>query len=288
MNKTSSSNSQASTDRTIDWQGHRGARGLLPENTIPAFIKALEYPQVTTLELDLAVSKDSQLIVSHEPWMSAGICSKPDGSPVTKKEEKSLRLYEMTYEEIKTYDCGSRGNKRFPDQQPMQVYKPSFMDMVSNVELHCQKNKLPRPKYNIEIKSEPEGYGTMVPHPERFVQLVLDEIDLLNIKDRVNLQSFDINVLREIKKQDSTMVIAHLVENIKGFEANVRKLGFEADIYSPHYGLLNKSQIKKIHERGMLIIPWTVNDPKTMAKLIEKGVDGIITDYPNMIEEALK
>ncbi|MEZ4956276.1 MAG: glycerophosphodiester phosphodiesterase family protein [Saprospiraceae bacterium] len=110
---------------TFDWQGHRGARGLLPENTIPAFLEALKYP-VKTLELDVAVSKDLQLIVSHEPWMSHHICTKPEGVAVTEQEAMSLKIMDLTYDEIKKYDCGSRGNERFPQQKKMAVYKPSW------------------------------------------------------------------------------------------------------------------------------------------------------------------
>ena len=119
---------------TFDWQGHRGARGLLPENTIPAFLKALEFPKLTTLELDLAVSKDNQLIVSHEPWMSALICSHPDGRPVEEDEEQELRIYEMTLAQIQAFDCGQRGNANFPEQTPQAVFKPTLEAVVKAAE----------------------------------------------------------------------------------------------------------------------------------------------------------
>lgn len=269
----------------FDWQGHRGARGLLPENTIPAFIKALEFKKIKTLELDVAVSKDREIIVSHEPWFSEKICLQPDGTPVTEEMAKDLKIYEMTYEEIKQYDCGSRGNERFPEQQAMRVYKPSLMDMVSNVELHCEKNKLPRPFYNIEIKSKPEYYGVMTPQPKDFVRYILDEIDLLNIKDRVTLQSFDINIMQEIKKQDTTVVTALLIENMMSVQENLDLLGYTPDKYSPYYMLLNEAVINEIHDKGMLVVPWTVNETEVMARLKTFGVDGIITDYPNLIPE---
>jgi glycerophosphoryl diester phosphodiesterase len=96
----------------FDWQGHRGCRGLLPENSIPAFLKAVELG-VTTLELDLAVSRDSQLIVSHEPWMNDVICLNADGSAVEKGEGEKLLIWQMTAEEVQKCDCGSRGNPRF-------------------------------------------------------------------------------------------------------------------------------------------------------------------------------
>jgi glycerophosphoryl diester phosphodiesterase len=286
---TSNQNNNIMTTNTpsakvIDWQGHRGARGILPENTIPSFIKALEY-DIKTLELDVVVSKDKQIIVSHEPWFSEHICTKPNGEPVTEAEAKSLNIYQLTYEEIKTYDCGMRGHVRFAEQQPMKVFKPSFMEMVSNVELHCKKNNRTLPHYNVEIKTEPEYYDVYTPAPEEFVRLMLKEISMLNIRDRVNLQSFDFNILREIKKQDPHISMAMLIENLNGVEANLDELGFTPPIYSPFYMLLNEEVIKEIHSKGMRIIPWTVNDPVEMKKLTDLGVDGIITDYPNRIPE---
>lgn len=277
------SNSTMSTTKKIDWQGHRGARGLLPENTIPAFIKALEF--VSTLELDVCISADEQVIVSHEPWFSAAISTKPNGEPVTEEEEKELMIYKMTYAEVKAYDVGSRGNQRFPDQQAMKVYKPSLMDMVSNVELYCEKNNLTKPHYNIEIKSEPSYYDTLTPSPEKYVQYVLDELDLLELKSRVNLQSFDVNILNEIHKQDSSMKVAYLIEKAEPLETQMKRLNFKPDIYSPYYMILNKPLINQLHEQGIRVIPWTVNEPEVMRRLVKAGVDGIITDYPNLIPE---
>ncbi|MFK7807753.1 MAG: glycerophosphodiester phosphodiesterase family protein [Saprospiraceae bacterium] len=270
------------TNKQIDWQGHRGARGLLPENTIPSFLKALEY-DIQTLELDVAVSKDSKIIVSHEPWFSHHICKKPDGSAVKKSEEKELKIYEMTYEEIKSYDCGSRGNERFEDQKPMKVHKPSFKDMVKAVDEYCKKNGRALPNFNGEIKSQPNYYGIFSPSPRVFVKLMLKEINDLSIKDRVNLQSFDFNILREIKEQDAEISMAMLIDNTKSVAANLKDLGFTPPIYSPYYKLLNQRIIKEIHDKGMRVIPWTVNETLKMKQLVEQGVDGIITDYPNRI-----
>jgi glycerophosphoryl diester phosphodiesterase len=275
--------SNAST--SIDWQGHRGARGLLPENTIPAFIKALAFPKVKTLELDVVISKDKQVIVSHEPWMSHHICSKPDGSPVTAEEAEQLLIYHMDYEEIKKYDCGSRGNHRFPEQQAISIHKPSLMDMVSQVELYCKQHNKTAPFYNIELKSQPEYYGIRVPQPAEFVRLVLDELDLLNIKDRVNLQSFDLNILKAIKQQEPGISLALLIENTDTPERNLERLGFVPNIYSPYFMLINEDVVEYVHGRGMKLIPWTINDTETMKRLVAIGVDGIITDYPNLIPE---
>ncbi|MBK9014850.1 MAG: glycerophosphodiester phosphodiesterase [Saprospiraceae bacterium] len=269
----------------FDWQGHRGCRGLLPENTIPAFLKALEFPQVTTLELDLAVSKNGELIVSHEPWMSEATCSKPDGMPVTKAEAMGLRIMGMTYEEIKLYDCGSRGNARFPQQQPMQVHKPSLEDVVMAVRQHCEAKKMKMPRFNIEIKSHPDGDGIFTPKVDDFAKLVVAELERLKISDRSCVQSFDVRPLEAVKKIAPNLTLALLVENKDGFEKNLQLLGFQPDIYSVDYKLLRKRDVKALHRQGIKVIPWTVNDLKSMKKLRRWKVDGIITDYPNLIAE---
>ncbi len=272
------------SSKIFSWQGHRGARGLAPENTIPAFIKALEY-NVHTLELDVVVSKDKKIIVSHEPYFSHVISTKPNGEPVTKKEEKTLIVYEMDYKEIKQYDCGIRGHKKFPNQIPEPVYKPSFKDMVKAVDKHCRKNKLPKPNFNIEMKSYAQYYGIATPYPKEFVEIMLQELTDLKIKKRTNLQAFDFDLLREIKKQDPDMEIAMLVEFIDGpdVDKHIKNLGFKPDLYSPDHKLLTKKVIKKCHEMDMRVIPWTVNKVERMETLIRYGVDGIITDYPDRI-----
>lgn len=270
----------------FDWQGHRGCRGLLPENSIPAFLKALEFPQVKTLELDLAVSKNGELIVSHEPWMNEAICTKPDGTPVTKSEAMSLKIMDMTYEEIKQYDCGSRGNPRFPQQQKMKVYKPSLEDVVTAVRQHCEAKKRPMPRFNIEIKSHPDGDGIFTPKIADFAKLVMAELGRLKITDLCCVQSFDVRALKEVKKLAPNQVMALLVENKDGYEKNLQQLDFQPTIYSVDYHLLRKKDVKALHKMGLKVIPWTVNDVKSMKKLRRWKVDGIITDYPNLIGEA--
>jgi glycerophosphoryl diester phosphodiesterase len=265
----------------FDWQGHRGARGLLPENTIPAFLKALDLG-VTTLELDLAVSADSQLIVSHEPWLSHEICSRPDGKPVaSKKEADSLKIWHLTAAEIAQYDCGSRGNKRFAEQQAMATHKPTLTEMVEAVKKYCGEKKRPLPYFNIEIKSDPKMDGIFTPSVSAFVKLTLDALNTLKIKDVSNLQSFDPRALEEIHKMDKTVRIALLVENLKGLTYNLGLLTFKPDIYSAYFKLITKGVVKKCHKKGIKVIPWTVNEVADMKAMMDIGVDGIITDYPN-------
>lgn len=269
------------TNTDFNWQGHRGARGLLPENTIPSFIKALDFP-IQTLECDVAISENGLVIISHEPYFSAEISTKPDGTPVTEEEAEILLIYEMTYEEIKAFDVGSRPHPRFPQQRQMQVYKPSLTEAVREVQAYCKITKKPQPRWNIEIKSKPEHDDIWHPTPEVFVDILVKELTRLGIYELTNLQSFDIRPLQILHEKYPYMPLAFLVENEDGHEENLAKLGFTPEIYSCYYKFLTKEIVEDLHQKGMKVIPWTVNTKAEMEALIEMGVDGIITDYPNL------
>jgi glycerophosphoryl diester phosphodiesterase len=266
----------------FDWQGHRGCRGLLPENSIPAFLKALELG-VTTLELDLAVSRDSQLIVSHEPWMNEDICIKADGSAVSKGEGEKLLIWEMTVSEIQQCDCGSRGNPRFKEQKPMRTVKPTLRQVVEAVRKQADFLRKPMPLFNIEIKSQPNFDNKRTPSVSTFAKLVFDEIKTLKIEKQSCIQSFDPRALEAIHKLTPNQTTALLVENGDGVHKNLKRLTFKPTIYSPYFILIDKKAVDSCHTRHLKIIPWTVNDTAAMRQLITIGVDGIITDYPDRI-----
>jgi glycerophosphoryl diester phosphodiesterase len=179
----------------FDLQGHRGARGLKPENTIAGFLLALD-TGVTTLEMDLAVTKDKQLILSHEPWMAASICLKADNTPISTREEKKLNIFRMTYEEVSRFDCGSKGNDKFPEQEKFKVSKPLLKDVIVAVENHIRNYTQYEADYNIEIKTSPEGDTKFHPAPEEFSELVYSLIDEYLPWERIVIQSFDFRVLK--------------------------------------------------------------------------------------------
>jgi glycerophosphoryl diester phosphodiesterase len=275
--------SQAYTPK-FDVQGHRGARGLMPENTIPAFLLALD-SGVTTLEMDLAVTKDRQLVVSHEPWMNAAICSDPSGKSIAPKEETKHNIFQMTYEQVRQYDCGAIGNQRFPQQMKMSVHKPLLVDVIKEVEKHIRNKTNYEVDYNIEIKSDPKGDNKFHPAPPEFSELVFSLIDQYLPLDRVVIQSFDFRVLKYWHEKHPEVRLAALVENLHTIDENIKDLGFVPAIYSPEYRLLSKGEIRRVHELGMRVIPWTINDKKEMEELKSWGVDGLITDYPNLARE---
>ena len=274
---------QTLTQMPFDVQGHRGARGLVPENTIPSFIYALDQG-VTTLEMDVVISRDSMVVLSHEPWFSSQICSKADGTPVGEEEEKALNMYEMTYEEIRTFDCGSRGNPRFPRQIPVKISKPLLSEVITEVEQYISEKGLAPVGYNIETKSSPTHDDVYHPEPAVFTALVLDTISRQGIMNRSTLQSFDIRTLQEAKKQAPDLNLALLVgsHDDMQFDAWLDHLGFIPDIYSPYYKLVDDSLVQQVHARGMQVIPWTINTLEEMQELKTMGVDGIITDYPDI------
>ena len=268
------------TTYSFDLQGHRGCRGLMPENSLAAFEKALELG-VTTLELDLAVSADSQLVVSHEPWFSASICTDSLGNAIGEEEEKSLNIHAHTYQQVALYDCGSIGNPRFPEQQKMAQQKPLLKDVVAFVKKYTADKNQDLPNFNIEIKSSPEGDGIYHPSPAVFSDLLHNFLQENLPKAKVTVQSFDVRVLQYWNQKYPDYTLAYLVWEENTVEGHLQILGFTPAIYSPAYQLLDEEKVKKLHEMNMQVIPWTVNETEEMEKLLAMGVDGIITDYPD-------
>jgi glycerophosphoryl diester phosphodiesterase len=270
--------------QSLDIQGHRGARGLMPENTIPAFLRALD-EGVTTLELDVVISSDNQVVVSHETYMSAGICTKPDGTAVEVSEAQNFNIYQMTYAEVSAFDCGSRGNSRFPEQKKMKTVKPLLTDMIDAVEKYVAQNKLSPVNYNIELKSSPSRDGVFHPEVKDFADIVQRTIKSKLPVDRYTIQCFDFRVLQYFHQTYPKVALVALVENTRGVKANIADLGFTPEVYSPYFKLISKKDIDYCHTQGMKVVPWTVNALKDMKKMVKKGVDGIITDYPDRARE---
>ena len=274
----------------FDLEGHRGCRGLMPENTVPAFLKALDLG-VTTLEMDVVISKDRQVVVSHEPYFNAAFSIAPDGKPVDKKEQKNLVLYQMDYADIKRYDVGSNGNPAYPEQQKIKTYKPLLSEVIEQAEAYRKAKSLPLFLYNIEIKSESSEYNKSQPEPAAFCELVQAVLKKQFSAERVNadriaIQSFDFAVLKEWKQGVDAGKYPHvrlsaLVENMRSTEKNLEELGFKPDIYSPYFRLLSQEKIARLHEQHIKVVPWTVNQRDEMKRLKEWGVDGLITDYPD-------
>lgn len=263
---------------TFDLQGHRGCRGLMPENTLPSFEKAVDLG-VTTLELDLAVTADNQLVVSHEPWLSSEICSDSSGNPIPDSAQLSYNIYQMTYQELSQYDCGLKLHPRFPTQLKMAANKPRLEDVIRAIE--AMPTATDKIRYNIEIKSQAGYEGIYHPAPSEFSDMVYRFLKQSIGFDRITVQSFDFRVLQYFHEQYPEVTLALLIENELPFQQNLDSLGFTPPIYSCDFKLLSRQGLKSLQDLGMKVIPWTVNEVSDMERLIDWGVDGLITDYPD-------
>jgi glycerophosphoryl diester phosphodiesterase len=270
----------------FDYQGHRGCRGLMPENTIPAMLKAIDLG-VTTLETDAIITKDNQVILSHEPFFNHEITTKPNGEFVTEAEEKSLNMYQMTYEEVKRFDVGLKPHPRFQNQTKLAVAKPLLSDMIDAAERYARaKHKAPV-HYNIETKTQAATDNQYHPSPAAFVELLVAVIQSKKITERVTIQSFDIRTLQYLHQKYPLIKTALLIEDFdkSSFSEQITQLGFVPTIYSPHFSLVNTELIQTCHSKGIQIIPWTVNDLATIQQLKNMGVNGIISDFPNLFNQ---
>lgn len=265
----------------MDWQGHRGARGLYPENTIGAMSEALKYPEVTTLELDVVISKDGEVVVSHEPWMGEEICLTPKGKTV---KERAINLYKLTYQEIARYDCGGKVHPRFPEQKKVKETKPLLRTLLKETEQMIQASGR-KIEYNIEIKStvedEKEGFQPAVGEfTDRVVKVINESVGAR----RVYLQSFDWRVLEYLHKTYPDYKTVALIEEAFDPESVLKKLSFSPTVFSPYFKNLSAEHVKYFRTRGIMVVPWTVNEVEDMKNVLRLGVDGIITDYPNRIQ----
>ena len=266
-------------------EGHRGTRGLMPENTIASMYKAIDY-DVNTVEVDVVISKDKKVVISHDIYFHPEITTTPDGRYLDSKEAQKHQLYQMDYDSIRKYDVGLKPHKEFSQQQKIAAYKPLLDELIDSTEWYAG-SKGKKVMYNIELKTNAAYDGTRQPPVEETVDLVMQVVKEKNIENHCYLQSFDFRPLQILHKKYPTIVTAVLIsdKDKRTFEQQLNELGYTPAMYSPHYSLVNAQLIAACHQRGIKIIPWTVNTKADIKRLKESGVDGIITDYPNFFSE---
>jgi glycerophosphoryl diester phosphodiesterase len=273
-----------SISQKFDLEGHRGCRGLMPENTIPAMLKAIDL-RVNTLEMDVVITADKKVVVSHEPFFSHEITTLPSGDTIEGKNEWQYNIFLMAYDSVKLYDVGLKPHPRFPFQQKMKVVKPLLADLIDAVEAYLVKSNHTKVFYNIEIKSLDSSDHVYHPAPGEYADLLMKVIHEKKIADRVIIQSFDIRSLKIVSQKYPGMKLSLLIDvgnqiPLSGFK---KLLGFKPNIISPDYSLLSQQITDSLHQQKIKIVPWTVNDIEAAKKLYQMGVDGIITDYPDRI-----
>lgn len=265
-------------EKEFEIYGHRGWRGHYPENSIQGFVAAAK-AGVTHFEMDVVISGDGLVVVSHEPWLSSKICSDPNRNPIYESTEQAYNIFQMRYSEVARAECGLIAHADFPDQKKISAKKPLLSAVLDTLE------KI-RPSsveyfYAIEIKSTPQGDNRFHPVPQIFADNVLGVVKLNRVEDRVYIQSFDNRVLIYIHEYFPEIPLILLVDENESVDEKWVDLAFTPEIIAPHYSIVSKEMVKDIHDAGARIIPWTVNDIHDAQRLRELGVDGLITDYPN-------
>jgi len=271
----------AQTKKT-DLQGHRGCRGLMPENTIAAMLHAIDLG-VTTLEMDVVITKDNKVILSHETFMNPEIATPPMGQQFSSPKDKSYNIYLMTLEEVSKWDVGMKIHPKFPSQKKMPAIKPLLSDVIEAAERYTKANNLKPIHYNIETKCASSTDGVSHPAPEAFVALLVDVVVKAKISKRTTIQSFDKRSLQVLHKTNPAIKTSYLIDgsNKKTPEELIAELGFRPSFLSPAYALIDRSYIEACKKLKLKLIAWTVNDEKDIEIMAALGVDGIISDYPD-------
>ncbi len=240
----------------------------MPENSLPAFQYAIEQG-VDVLEMDMAVTKDNAIVLSHDAEMNPAFCSGPAGSP------KAIR--EMTLEQLKKWDCGAKVNPEFPKQKAIAGTRVPTLDEV------FEATKAAKVEYNIETKI-PKNKPELAPSPEEFVRLFLQVVRKHHLEERVILQSFDHRTLIAMRQMEPKIRLSALMpENALGaFKdwVTLCKEAGNAEIISPHFRVVTNGRVESAHRAGLKVVPWTPNVPDQWQKLTDSGVDAIITDDP--------
>jgi glycerophosphoryl diester phosphodiesterase len=291
----------------FDLQGHRGARGLAPENTLPAFAAALSLG-VSTLELDTSITKDGVVVVSHDARLNPDITRGPDGrwlNPPTRA------VRELTLDDLRRYDVGrikpgSEYSYRYPDQKRLDGVRMPTLAQVFQLARSAGNVEV---RFNIEIKTSPEKPGDTLA-PEAFAKVLLATIEREGMSSRVIIQSFDWRALKAVQALSPSIPTSYLssqqsfLDNIAAAKTSgsawtagvefrdhgsIPKMVKVAGgaIWSPYYQEVSADLVKEAHALGLKVIPWTANKTEDMARLIDWGVDGMITDRPDFLRDVM-
>ncbi|RZK36825.1 MAG: glycerophosphodiester phosphodiesterase [Hymenobacter sp.] len=261
--------------------GHRGCRGLFPENTLPAFLHAVHLG-VEVLELDVVISADHQVVVAHDPWLPAHLGLSPTGQRIDACRERDYNIYRLPYSTIKQSMLGILPQPLFPEQQLVPTYRPLLREVLEATEATCQSIGRAPVGYSIEIKSTAATDTIFHPTPILFTELVLQAIPTA-IVARTTILSFDERILQAARSIQPITRVCLLVETPFSPEQLFDSLGFIPAVFGPEFQLLNHEALKSIRELypSLSVVPWTINEPSAIERAVSWQVDGITTDYPN-------
>lgn len=253
---------------------HRGGAGLYPENTIAAMLNAVKLG-VTDLEMDLHVTKDQVVVVSHDPYV--------------KGYGKKYPIYSLTWKQLSAKVIGNVKDPAFPDSKRLYTYVPMVTALIDSVETYCHMHRLPPVKYTIEIKSDPASDGKLSPDYKTFADLCVKALSSRNLGSRLLLQSFDVRTLKYVHSKYPDIRLLYLVDNTSGgYDKAMKTLGFVPYAIGPDYPMVSATFVSKAKAAGMRVIPYTVDTKAVAQKMVRAGVDAIITNYPDRMFGWLK
>lgn len=267
----------------VDVQAHRGGAGLMPENTLEAMIAAVDLG-VNTLEFDLVLSGDGQVVVSHDLYFHSRYSIRPDSSLVVRGEPKEW-LYKMSYEDIKKYDVGSRSCDVWPDKACFPAVKPLASELIDSIECYTRENSLSPMRYNIEVKSNAgSGEGVDWADYKVFSDACLEVLLSKQLGDRLVVQCFDTRALNYMHSKYPEVRYSYLIPaDVTDVQAALSALDFTPTWVSPHYSMTDEELVSKCHENGMRIVPWTVDQDEDIKRMLSLGVDAVISNYPDRL-----
>ena len=268
----------------LEVHGHRGCRGLRPENTLPAFLHALTLG-VDVLELDVVISADNHVVVSHEPWLNPDICLNPAGHRIELSTPPAFNLYQLPYATIRRCDCGQLRHPGFPEQVLQPACKPLLSEVLATIEAATAQLRRPPVGYSIEIKSSATGDDIFNPAPAIFLPLVMAELEAALILPRTTLLCFDARILRLAHQLYPQLATCLLVEDDQPWLESIRQLGFVPTTFGPDFHTVTSTAVQQLRLRfpTLRLVPWTVNELSDMQRLRDLGVNGMTTDYPDRL-----
>ncbi|QPH41741.1 glycerophosphodiester phosphodiesterase [Pedobacter endophyticus] len=264
-------------------EAHRGGRGLMPENTIVAMKNAMTINGITTLEMDTHITKDGKVVVTHDDYLSPAFMLTPEGNEIAGTDAKKYPIYKLSYAELKKFDLGTKYYDLFPQQKKIKTHISLLSDLIDSVQTDIRVNHRKQFFYNIETKSSEKGDGVTNPEPAEFVQLLMSVLQKKKILPYVVIQSFDKRTIQLITRKYPNVRTSYLVSNKKTYAENIAELGYKPFILSPAWQMVDEDMVSRAHADGVKVIPWTPNTAEDIKKLKALNVDGIISDYPDIL-----
>ena len=258
----------------------------MPENTVSAMKNAIDLG-IKTLEFDLQLSGDGHVVVSHDNYFHPRYSTRPDGSLIMPEDPKEY-LYTMPYDSILKYDVGLRFVDRWPSQVKVAEVKPLATNLIDFTEEYAAKKGF-KPGYNIEIKSMAgEGEGTLWPDYVEFCDKCVDLLLSKNLGNRLIVQTFDTRALEYIHENWPNVILSYLTEDETDIETILGQISFKPEWWSPNHEVVTPENVAYCHARGIKVVPWTVDDPDEIRRMVSCDVDAIISNYPDRLLEIVK